>query len=360
MNKAFPERRDVVDGSIAALVAAENVLLLGPPGTAKTKLIEVLADATGMSRFTHLMTQFTDPSEIFGGLDVAAAKVGIRRTITTGMLPEVQIGILDEIFKSNSAILNALLTIINERKFHNGAETIHAPLNSIFAASNEMPQTDDLAALFDRLFLRFEVDYLRSDANFLTVIADGNPKPSIKLSPDVISAAQAGASSVRVTTEASQALLNIRTSLKAENVIVSDRRWVKAYGFAKSVAWLDGDDEVTPEHLGFLADALWSDPDQKSTVKRIVAMHTNSVAAKALEITAAANEQVDAVQKLAAYDRSGALNAASQANTKIAAMLAKLDEMKSSATKKQIPAIEKARTEVEAAKAAIVAIVKKG
>lgn len=360
LNEKFPERRDVISGCLAALIAQEHVLLLGPPGTAKTLLVESIAGALSLSKFTHLMTAYTDPSEVFGPLDVSALKAGVRRVITDGLAPEAQVVILDEIFKANSAILNSLLTLINERKFHNGGKAVKCPLNSLFAASNEPPQDESLLALFDRLFLRYEVEYLKSEENFRKVMLGGLPKPAVSLSEAALLSAQAGAAAVKVSPETIDAMIDIRNKLKAESIVASDRRWVKSLAFAKAFAWLEGESATSPEHLWFLADALWSEADQKTSVKRIVMAATNTIAAKVQEIVMAAKEAVENVRRIAQYDRGGSLNEAAKVNEKLDHMLAEIDKLKAGASKKQHAGAVQGRLEVEFLKSELVKVVKQG
>jgi MoxR-like ATPase len=110
--------------------------------------------------FEYLLTRFTEPNEIFGPVDIAAFREGKYRRNTTGMLPEAEVVFLDEVFKSNSAILNALLTLLNERKYTSGGQVIRCPLISVFAASNEVPGDETLNAIFDRFLLRVRSDNL--------------------------------------------------------------------------------------------------------------------------------------------------------------------------------------------------------
>ena len=359
LNAKFPERRDVIDGCAASLLAGEHALLLGPPGTAKSALIRAFAGALGLKYREHLLTAFTDPSEVFGALDVAALKEGRRRVITEGMFPEAEVLFADEIWKANSAILNSFLSLINERIFHNGSVMMKCPLVSLFAASNEPPADDSLSALYDRFFLRFEVDYLRSDDNLLKVFRGGAPKSSMKLSREVLDVAQGGAAAVQVSEETERAILTIRSALKAENIVASDRRWVQSLRMVKAVAWLDGESEACPEHLAFLADALWSEPAQKATVKRVVLANCNSYGTRCIEIVESAKEYLANVRKVATFDRGAALNEAAKANSKLDEMLQKLDQMANKATKKQKSLVADARREVEVVKFDLIATVKK-
>jgi MoxR-like ATPase len=169
------ERDEIIRASLVALLARQHLVVLGPPGTAKSALVTSLAErigpqnGTGLRSFAYLMTRFTTPEELFGPVSVAGLKRDEYRRITAGKLVEAELVFLDEIFKASSAILNALLKIANERVFHNGSQETQAPLISLFGASNEMPQGNELEALWDRFLLRFRVGYV-TDTGFAKFI----------------------------------------------------------------------------------------------------------------------------------------------------------------------------------------------
>ena len=165
LNSVLFERDEAIRCALVALLTRQHIVLLGPPGTAKSMLVTELANrispATGggLRSFVWLMTRFTTPEELFGPISVQGMKKDEYRRILTNKLPEAELVFLDEVFKANSAVLNALLTILNERQFDNGPARLAVPLISLFGASNEMPQGEDLAALWDRFALRVMVEY---------------------------------------------------------------------------------------------------------------------------------------------------------------------------------------------------------
>ena len=160
LQRTFIGKDEIIRLMCIAVVAGEHCVLLGPPGTAKSALIRTLSKLIQANYFEYLLTRFTEPNELFGPVDIAAFREGHYRRNTAGMLPEAEIVFLDEIFKSNSAILNALLTLLNERKFVSGSDTIECPLISVFGASNEVPTDETLGAIFDRFLLRVQSDNL--------------------------------------------------------------------------------------------------------------------------------------------------------------------------------------------------------
>lgn len=166
LKRFFVAKDDVIDLMAVAAVAQEPLLLVGPPGTAKSDLVLKFKDALGLGEtdyFEYMLTRFTEPSEILGAIDIAELREGkyIRRK--DGKLPTARLAFLDEIFKSNSAILNILLTIINEKKFYQEGKPEPVPLKVLFAATNEIPEQGELAALKDRFVLKVQSRSVQDD-----------------------------------------------------------------------------------------------------------------------------------------------------------------------------------------------------
>ena len=164
LKRRFVGRDEVVDLIALAVVAGEHLFLHGPPGTAKSALIHQFAAMVRGRSFEYLLTRFSEPNEVFGPIDLARLREGTVATVTTGMLPEAEFVFLDELFNANSAILNNLLSVLNERVYRRGAEVHRLPLLSLFAASNHLPEDEALRALFDRFLLRCHVDNLKREA----------------------------------------------------------------------------------------------------------------------------------------------------------------------------------------------------
>src|SRR5438552_937982 len=159
LGRYFVQKQDLIDLMVIAAVAQEPLLLVGPPGTAKSDLVIKFKEALGLTDedyFEYMLTRFTEPSEIIGPIDINQLREGryIRRE--QGKLPTARLAFLDEIFKSNSAILNILLTIINEKKFYQDGVPQPVRLRVLFAATNEVPEQGELAALKDRFVLKAE------------------------------------------------------------------------------------------------------------------------------------------------------------------------------------------------------------
>src|SRR6202045_1337336 len=171
LNHNFQERGELVDGALCALLSGSHVLIIGPPGTAKSMLADELCRRIeGADYFQWLVINISTPEEFFGTVSLSGLEHDDYRRVTSHKLPEAHIAFLDEIFKSNSSILNALLTIINERLFHNGRERVRVPLITMFGASNELPDEEELTAIYDRFMLRFTVDYIVEEFRFLKML----------------------------------------------------------------------------------------------------------------------------------------------------------------------------------------------
>src|SRR5215203_4478942 len=171
LKRRFVGRDEVVDLIALAVVAGEHLFLHGPPGTAKSALIRQFATAVRGRYFEYLLTRFSEPNEVFGPIDLVRLREGTVATVTSGMLPEAEFAFLDELFNANSAILNNLLTVLNERTYRRGAEMHRLPLLSLFSASNHLPEDDALKALFDRFLLRCHVDNLPREATSRLLVA---------------------------------------------------------------------------------------------------------------------------------------------------------------------------------------------
>lgn len=302
LNQKYKEREEIIDAMFISVVARQHMLLIGPPGTAKSALVmDFVKSFVDMRYFQWLLTRFTTPEELFGALSLAELEKGVYKRNTTNMLPEAEIAFLDEIFKSSSAILNALLTIINERLYYNGSAPIKTPLLSVIGGSNEYPEEGEgLEALFDRFLIRFELDYIGEDANFFSMLKSDTqfiqePTP---LTMSELGQLQMLADMVDVPDDVLNALLQIRTELKTEGIRPSDRRFRQSLSIVKAKAALEGRSSAKVNDLVILRHGLWETVDQKGKVVDIVDNYAADKCGKDLQrILTQSKEIYNAVQK---------------------------------------------------------------
>jgi MoxR-like ATPase len=241
------EREAPVRLALLAALAGEHVLLIGPPGTAKSALARRLHSAFGQTRyFERLLTRFSTPEELFGPLSLKALEDDRYERLTEGFLPTAGIAFLDEVFKANSAILNALLTLLNEREFDNGTQRLRTPLVCVVAASNEMPADDALHAFYDRFLLRVPVAPV-GDGNFAALLALGDAACGVAapILPAERGAIAAAACAVALGDEFIRACTALRQWLAAQDEpALSDRRWRQFVALARTAAASEGRDAV--------------------------------------------------------------------------------------------------------------------
>ena len=285
------ERYDEVEMAFVAILCGYHAVLIGPPGTAKSMMSADFVNAfDGATRFKYLFTKFTTPEEIFGPWDLSLLKEGQYRRITRGMAPEAHIIFEDEIFKANSAILNAQLTLMNERQFDNGGERIDCPLITVFGASNELPEGEELWALFDRFHLRKVVNYIHEPGNFVRMLQADNKPIESTLTLDDLLEAQQEVRTISIPTDVWDTMVEIRSDMQLEGLIASDRRYRQAILALKAMAWLHDRDHVTDDDFRILEHMLWTNPEDVKKVSRIVLAHTNPLDQEANEIIDLADE----------------------------------------------------------------------
>jgi len=278
LEHSFLGKDEVIRLLLIATLAGEHAVLIGPPGTAKSALLRTFARLLDARYFEYLLTRFTEPNEIFGPVDLAAFREGRYERRTEGMLPDAEIVFLDEVFKSNSAILNALLTLLNERRYTSGGRVMKSPLLSAFGASNEVPTDDNLGAVFDRFLLRIRSDNL--DAyHFQDLLARGLANEVAGQKEDKV-VALVHASEVaelhrtfgqRTTfkEEFFAAYKGLVFQIRAEGISVSDRRVVKLLKLFAASAFLDG--RASPDASDFfILKHIWNNEDQAAILDSLI------------------------------------------------------------------------------------------
>ncbi|MGH7898066.1 MAG: AAA family ATPase [Candidatus Binatia bacterium] len=268
LEQSFFERSEVIEGALLALLSRGHVLLVGPPGTAKSMLADELCKRIAGARyFQWLLTKFTTPEEVFGAVSLKSLESDEYRRVTAQKLPEAHVAFLDEVFKANSSILNAILTLVNERLFHNGRTIEPVPLITLFGASNELPEEDELAALYDRFLLRFVLHYVAEDFRFLRMLGARPSSERTTLSLDGLGELQRAAAALPVPAPVLRRLAEIRRELGKKRIVASDRRYRQSLSVLQSRALLAGRDAVGEEDLFFLEHVLWRDPAERSEVR---------------------------------------------------------------------------------------------
>ena len=283
LNNGLVGKEKVMKLGLLSILSGENMILVGPPGTAKSeisrRLREILADSGSETYFEYLFTKFTTPEEIFGPLSIKQLQNDKFERNTEGYMPSSRIVFLDEIFKANSSILNTLLTILNERVFHNGLKREKTPLISLIGASNELPfENDELTALYDRFLIRAVVGYVSDEEieELLDIKETEMEIPAeIKFTESDLDEIRNESEKVRVTYGIKKTIMQIRqeyNKIFAEDnhEIISDRKLVKMVKLLKISAYLNGRDKVDFSDLMLLTNCLWNNPENIEKVTKLV------------------------------------------------------------------------------------------
>jgi MoxR-like ATPase len=275
LKNIFVERDEVIDNSIKALVTGQTVLLIGPPGTAKSALATELCRRIDDGRyFSWLLNRTSDPAEILGPFSIKEMENDKFVRVTKSKLPEAEIVFLDEIFKCNEPTLNILLPIINEKLFYNDGNPVEVPLITLFAASNEFPEEDSLMALYDRMIYRMYVDYIGDVQNKMTMLkrflngSDSNRYTTISL--EEISFLREALNEVEVDESILKEYIYLMNALMQEGVTVSDRRQNEALKVLRVNALLNNRDKVVTEDFEALRDVLWNDLNDMEIVEEVL------------------------------------------------------------------------------------------
>lgn len=288
-------RRGLVDREVLAevvalcAVAGEHVLVVGPPGTAKSQVVRLVADQLGGRYFEYLLGRFTEPNEIFGPVDLRRLREGVVEVETTGMLPEAEVAFLDEVFLGSTAILNTLLALLNERTFRRGSTAVRVPLRVCVGASNTLPEDPALAAFADRFLARVFVEPV-ADARLEELLEQGwavtgEAGPAGPTRTGEVGTGAAGVDAPRVLNSLdrlAQAALrcdltgvqpDLATAvrrLRGAGVALSDRRAVRSQRLVAAAAALDGRERATREDLWVLP-LVAPTADAQATAREVLA-----------------------------------------------------------------------------------------
>ena len=319
MNRGIYEKETEISLSLLAALAGESIILLGPPGVAKSMVARQLKNAfRDAHSFEYLMSRFSTPDEIFGPVSIQKLKTSdTYERAVDGYLPTADVVFLDEIWKAGPAIQNTLLTVINEKIFRNGNREMHLPLKLLVAASNELPaKGEGLEALWDRFVIRIESRPIKMEKNFRAMLLEVKSSFEVKseerrvkkqsstaegkvnstdLFEDTISDEQIGADvsispaeyaewsqaidKIGVKEEVLDAISRIRKALRAvnvdeaaerRNIYVSDRRWKNIVRLLRTSAFMQDREEVDICDLLPIYHCLWQEPEERDAIRSIV------------------------------------------------------------------------------------------
>lgn len=282
LNRKFYDREAEIEALMTALLSRQHILFIGPAGTGKSALSSMLGEIVeGSQYFQHLLTPFSTPEELFGVLSLKDLEQGVYKRNVSGMLPEAHFSFIDEIFKANSAILNSLLTLINERIFYNNGVPVQSPLMTLVGSSNEyIEEGEGLEALFDRFLLRYEVDYIREQDAFILMLKNDEHLLIPKLTLQELYEHQQRVQNVFIPDSVYTTLAKIRQGLHDEGIRPSDRRFKQSLSILKAKAYLDGRMEVESSDLMLLANVLWETIEQRDKTEEVI----NEIAFDTIEL----------------------------------------------------------------------------
>ena len=301
MNRGIYEKETEISLSLLAALAGESIILLGPPGVAKSMVARQLKTAfRDAQSFEYLMSRFSTPDEIFGPVSIQKLKTSdTYERAVEGYLPTADVVFLDEIWKAGPAIQNTLLTVINEKIFRNGNREMHLPLKLLVAASNELPaKGEGLEALWDRFVIRIESRPIKLEKNFRSMLLDSHAdfSGSTGASGHADCADNADFSDLKITAEeydewaekigkigvkeeVLDAISAIRKALRAvnvdeaaerRNIYVSDRRWKNIVRLLRTSAFMQDREEVDICDLLPIYHCLWQEPEERDAIRAIV------------------------------------------------------------------------------------------
>ncbi len=313
MNRGIYEKETEISLSLLAALAGESIILLGPPGVAKSMVARQLKTAfRDAQSFEYLMSRFSTPDEIFGPVSIQKLKTSdTYERAMEGYLPTADVVFLDEIWKAGPAIQNTLLTVINEKIFRNGNREMHLPLKLLVAASNELPaKGEGLEALWDRFVIRIESRPIKLEKNFRAMLLDSHADflgptdftdstdfsgftgglghadfadnadfSDLKITAEEYAEWAEKICKIGVKEEVLDAISAIRKSLRAvnvdeaaerRNIYVSDRRWKNIVRLLRTSAFMQDREEVDICDLLPIYHCLWQEPEERDAIRNIV------------------------------------------------------------------------------------------
>lgn len=273
LNDLFVERNEPVRGVMVATLSRTNILLLGGAGVAKSALISQWNRRILESvYFEWLLSKFSTPEELFGPFSFTQLEFDRYVRVTKGKMPEAYTVFIDEIFKGNPSILNAMLKILNERVFYNDYSPLKLDMATVAGASNEIPDSEDgLDAFYDRFLLKYEVEHIKESGNFLKMLdTDLDREPTAYITKADIKAAQASVDRVVFPKEMKQTYIKLRDKLRYEGFAVSDRTYKVGIRLLQTQAFLNGREQIDTPDFEVFKHVVWTDPKKRKQAQSII------------------------------------------------------------------------------------------
>lgn len=348
LKTTFLEREEAIDAMNLAVLSGEHAFILGPPGTSKSLLVRSYVEAiTGASYFEVALSKTRPAEAVLGPLNIKEFRENGNYFLKrAGFATQVDLAFFDEIGKMSPVLGHDLLALFNERVYHevNGGRSVHvAPLHTAFTASNEMPmnESDDAAALWDRLLIRTIVDYLKEKKNFSKLLTGDIPPVQARVDfKDIKQAVETDVAAIPFSKDGLDAMVKLRTKMRAEKLEPSDRRWKASVKVLRAQAFLDGDVEIGEHHMAALRFTLWDQLEEVEKVTQMCQSASNPFVEPMQEvekimkdIEKGIKDRKDDQQALGVYG--------GEASKKLQAARDRLDEVMKSAGTRKIPGLEK-------------------
>jgi len=290
----YLERDEVVDGMLVGMLAKQHVFLLGPAGTAKSDMTRSLCETMVGQFFQYVLGKFTTPEELYGPPSLTALEQGRYERMTDRTFVTADVAFLDEIFKCSVATLNTMLPCLNERIFFNGpTQVIKMPLQFAVGASNELPESQELGALYDRFLIRFLVNRIQNRDNARRIMVSGACNSFGKISQQDLQDLRKAADALQISEAVMNAILDIRDQIHQGGIYCSDRKWRQSLGVLRAYALLEGHSEVEMDDLSMLRNMMWDRPEQRTQINKIIAKYSNPLGEQILVMLDACREQLD-------------------------------------------------------------------
>lgn len=312
MNEENKERAEIAHSMVVALISQQHLLMVGPGGTGKSKLVrDLVRRVTGANYFETALDETSTPDQVLGPPDIKTmVEEGKTRRVPDGMLPTAHLAFIDEFFNGNGPVLHSVMPILNERIFHNNGKPVLTSLMSMFAGTNKLNADQDQAALWDRIHIRHQVNFVKDRDNLTDLLREAMerqvssyvPAEPTTVSVDDLRKARDEAMQLPVSDIAMSTYLDLVETLEHQGVIVGTRRQVEGLKAVVANAWLAGHSEVKVGDLGIIQHMFWTSQDDVAKVKAAVLTACNPGEKKALELLDDLQQLVEEYKKAGELD----------------------------------------------------------